>query len=114
MNTTLGQKVRAFRESKGLRQHDLAVAIGISQPLISAIEKGRRTPNAAMLTALCKPLGISADYLLGRAVTPASEDFVGPACLEDLSLFPEWWVLDTFEHCIPCAAGGFEDVARAE
>jgi transcriptional regulator with XRE-family HTH domain len=52
----LGAEIRRLRARRGLTQSDLAAISGVSQPNVSAIESGRRTPSVetfARLVAGC-------------------------------------------------------------
>jgi predicted nucleotidyltransferase/DNA-binding XRE family transcriptional regulator len=53
-----GHFVRARRAVLGLSQRDLAARAGVQQPLIAAIEAGRRRPSAASRAALDRTLAI--------------------------------------------------------
>jgi len=58
-----GDKVRHMRAVAGLSQEELAERVGVSQPLISAIELGRRGPSLRVLHAIasavgCKPVDL--------------------------------------------------------
>jgi len=59
-------RIRLLRISKGLNQKQLAGIVGITQPFLSDIEKGKRKPSIEVLQKLCDALGCSADYLLNR------------------------------------------------
>jgi len=57
-------KLRQIREEKGLSQFQLAVASGIAQQTISAIESGaRKNPGIETLYPLTLPLGCKLDDL---------------------------------------------------
>lgn len=58
-------KIRLLRISKSMNQKELAKTVGISQPFLSDIEKGKRKPSIDVLQKLCDALSCSADYLLG-------------------------------------------------
>lgn len=45
----LGERLRALRVASGLTQEQLAQAIGLQQPQVSAIEVGRRETTTAVL-----------------------------------------------------------------
>ena len=45
------------RSKRGVSQYRLAKDSGISQPYLSRIESGERTPSIPMLARLCKTLG---------------------------------------------------------
>ncbi len=47
-----GRRIRTRRDALGLSQRELAERSGVKQPLISAIESGRREPSAATRAAL--------------------------------------------------------------
>ena len=43
----------------------LATKIGVAQPQVSKYATGRGYPKIEHLTAICRVLGVSSDYLLG-------------------------------------------------
>ena len=51
----------------GLSQSELAVACGLSRPLISAVETGRHAPSVNAAIAISKTLGTSVAELFGEA-----------------------------------------------
>ena len=59
-------RIRLMRVAQNLNQTQLAELVGITQPAMSDIEKGRRKPSIEVLEKLCDVLGCSADYLLNR------------------------------------------------
>lgn len=63
-----GSFVRDVRESRGLSQKDLAEISGISQPNISAIENGRRSPSADTLNRLLVACGYELAAVAGERV----------------------------------------------
>lgn len=65
----LPNRIRTLRRRQGLTQAQLAKLIGVAQPYITEIEKGRKRPSVEVLEKLCDSLGGSADYLLD--VTPS-------------------------------------------
>jgi class 3 adenylate cyclase len=70
----LGQRIRARRERLGLKQHDLARALQVSPQAVSKWERGDNGPDLAILSALARLLGVSADWLLG-AHSPSLDVF---------------------------------------
>ncbi|RMI06662.1 helix-turn-helix domain-containing protein [Cellulomonas triticagri] len=58
MDTTYGARVRTRRHLLGMSQRALADAAGVAQPLISAIESGRRTATPATAAALDEVLAV--------------------------------------------------------
>lgn len=84
---TLGERIRAIRESKGLTQNDLAVRCGwdaAGQGRIGNYEKDRREPNLSDLRKIASALNVNLIELLedpGSSVAEsgapyASEDYV--------------------------------------
>ena len=63
----LSDKIRQLRHAQKLSQTELAEKIGVTQPYITEIEKGKKTPSVDVLEKLCGALGCSADFLLGIA-----------------------------------------------
>jgi len=61
-------RIRTARKRAGLSQQELAARIGMAQSVISDAET-QHPPKmlATTLTAICDQLGISADYVMGRA-----------------------------------------------
>ena len=49
----------AARKAKGLTQADIAVALGVSRPTVSAIEQGRRDPTPKALRWIVERLGMT-------------------------------------------------------
>lgn len=70
----LGQRIRAARERVGVRQDQLAGAVGLSRTSITNIERGRQGVQAYLLVRIAEVLGRSAADLLPsqetRAATP--------------------------------------------
>lgn len=63
----LPNRIRMMRKSCGLTQSQLAKLIGVAQPYINEIERGKKMPSIGVLERLCDSLGSSADYLLDIA-----------------------------------------------
>lgn len=61
-----GERLRSCRKEKGLKQTRFCEMVGISQPNLSAYEKGRLAPTLEGLVRIADALDVSADYLLGR------------------------------------------------
>lgn len=62
-------RLRAAREQRELNQTELAKITGLQPAAIGHFEANRRKPSFANIRALAKALGVSSDYLLGRADT---------------------------------------------
>lgn len=52
------EMMRRKRIEKGLSQYELADMLGVKQPSINHIEKGRRNPSFEVLEKVCKILEI--------------------------------------------------------
>jgi RNA polymerase primary sigma factor len=65
------ERLQAARRSKGLKQSELAKAVGVSPPLASMWLKGTRTPDEAALARLAEVLDTDLEWLLsGRGREP--------------------------------------------
>jgi DNA-binding XRE family transcriptional regulator len=66
---TLGQKIRAARESRGLTQAELAARACVAQAYLSYLEQDQREPSLSIAARIARELGIPLDEL-ASAVTP--------------------------------------------
>jgi transcriptional regulator with XRE-family HTH domain len=64
---TLGEFIRRQRELAQLSVRQLAEMCGISNPYLSQIERGLRTPSSMILQSLAKGLRLSAETLYTQA-----------------------------------------------
>ena len=55
--TVLAARLRAARESRGLTQAQAASELGVSRPLLIAIEKGTRDPSSEEIVKLAEIYG---------------------------------------------------------
>ncbi len=97
-----GTRIRARRNLRGLRQSDLAKAVGVSPSYLNLIEHNRRKVSAPLLAAIARTLGVSQDALVEDSDTRLIEDaraaaLRSGAALSDLeriddftSRFPGW------------------------
>ena len=67
-------RLREWRLTRGMTQEELARKADVPTISVSHFETGHRFPNAESLRRLADALGVSADYLLGRAKEPIGED----------------------------------------
>lgn len=58
----VGEQIREIRKAEGLSQKELAKRIGVSQQLISRIEKGKENISLAALNNVLKALNKSIDF----------------------------------------------------
>ena len=64
MENTLGKRIGMLRREKGLKQEDLAEALGVSAQAVSKWENDQTCPDISLLPKLSKLLGVTADALL--------------------------------------------------
>lgn len=60
---TLGQKIRAARESRGLTQADLAAGARVAQAYLSYLEQDQREPSLSIAARIARALDIPLDEL---------------------------------------------------
>ncbi|MGN0485565.1 MAG: helix-turn-helix domain-containing protein [Lachnospiraceae bacterium] len=60
----LGDKLRDLRESKNLRQTDVAEQTGINNKILSSYERNASIPTIENLKTICEFYNVSADSLL--------------------------------------------------
>jgi len=82
---TFSSRIRKLREGK-LNQGEFADSVGVSRGAMSYYEQEARTPDIAVLCAICEKYHVSADYLLG--LMPDQNHTVSDVCLET-GLSPE-------------------------
>jgi len=63
----LGNELRRLRTAKALSLRALAVQAGVSNPYLSQLERGEKTPSPRILRALAPPLGVTEEHLLVMA-----------------------------------------------
>ena len=66
--------VKVLREFRALPQMELALAVGVKQPYLSAIERGERKGPLELHTKLARALGVPLDLLSDMAASPAEAD----------------------------------------
>lgn len=69
--TTIGARVRAARDKRGLSLAQLAAAAGLTRDAIHKIEMGTRRPRGETVAALARALAVTADELLGVSYSDA-------------------------------------------
>lgn len=68
----LGQRVAELRKQRGVRQDDLAAAVGVTAQAVSKWENGG-LPDVELLPKLADYFQVSLDYLFGRNLTDYSD-----------------------------------------
>ncbi|SDF71222.1 helix-turn-helix domain-containing protein [Sporomusa acidovorans] len=64
------QRLKELRQSKKVRQKDLAELFNITPRTWRFYEAGKREPNIASLIKIADYFGISIDFLVGRTDNP--------------------------------------------
>jgi methanogenic corrinoid protein MtbC1/DNA-binding XRE family transcriptional regulator len=59
-------RLKTLRTERGMRQKDLAAALGLAQTTIANYEQKLRFPDEPMLVKIADHFSVSLDYLLGR------------------------------------------------
>lgn len=63
---SIGYRIRRARMWRGMRQTELAKAVGVSANTLNAIERGHtKAPNSVIVQQIARVLRVSADFLLG-------------------------------------------------
>lgn len=65
----IGSRIALARKAKGLKQNDLATALGVHKQTVSRWETGARTPNGEEIRQIVETCGCTADFLLGFSDT---------------------------------------------
>jgi transcriptional regulator with XRE-family HTH domain len=65
--TPFGQRIAQAREQAGLTQAELAVRMGVTQPVVAYWEREPVALRIEQLAALADALGVTTDYLAGRS-----------------------------------------------
>ena len=64
-------RIRELRQENGWTQTQLGARVGMAKTTISGYEKGDHQVDPEMICKLCDLFGCTADYLLGRSLSPA-------------------------------------------
>lgn len=64
---TLGSRIRYARNAKGLKQHQLADALGINRVNISDWERDQTAPETSRIPKIAAFLGVTESWLLSRS-----------------------------------------------
>lgn len=83
MNNIFGDNLKAFRESNGLSQEELAKILGTSKQVISRYETNQRSPKIDTVAEYARRLNISISDLTGYNENLPSSDTE--------SMYPDWY-----------------------
>jgi len=104
MAMTLGHRIRQVRVKRGWNQKQLAEASQITQATISRLEADRVTQlKSDALGRLAETLGVTVDYLAGRAKEPLAVSSPDPAVQE---------LVQTYERLVASERKQLLDYAR--
>lgn len=67
---SISERLKELREERGLRQTDVASALGMHEQNYARYEQGTRVPRIEQLVAIADFFGVSLDYLAGRIEDP--------------------------------------------
>jgi transcriptional regulator with XRE-family HTH domain len=71
----IGERIRFFREKKGITVNKLAITAGVSQSFLREIELGKKKPTVNTLSDLCDALGIAMkEFFDDGTLSPRSVD----------------------------------------
>ena len=84
----IGSFIRSQREAAEVSVRQLAARAGVSNPYLSQIERGLRTPSAEVLSQIAKALRLSAEVLYVRAgiLEPGERSHVHDAIIGDTAI----------------------------
>ena len=68
----IAERILRFRKERGITQVELSQQLGITQPMVSRLEKGDYRLNGEIIISLARIFKVSADDILGLK-TPAQE-----------------------------------------
>ena len=71
--SSIGKRIRKFREYKGWRQEDFAEKIGLSVTYTGMIERGEKVPKLETFIIIANVLGVSTDLLLADVLNAKYE-----------------------------------------
>ncbi len=84
----LGNRLREQRDRRGLRQADIAGALGVSTQAVSKWERGENAPDISLLVELGRLLGVSVEWILG-GTTAETDTFPAAVFCTSLKGFAE-------------------------
>lgn len=70
---SLGQKIRQYRQERGLTLEELAKRIGISYSFLSAIERNQKRPSLSTIRRIGEALNVPLSYLLAPTGSTVAE-----------------------------------------
>ena len=80
---TLGQRIRAAREARGLTQADLAARAHVAQAYLSYLEHDQREPSLSIAARLARELDMPLDELANNVAPQMAPTSVRPSGTDD-------------------------------
>jgi transcriptional regulator with XRE-family HTH domain len=71
-NSLVGYELEKLRQSKGIDQADLSATCGMSQPVLSRLERGKASISIDQLFVICQALGVEPSTLVAAASVAVS------------------------------------------
>lgn len=65
--------VKELRKKKGIQQKELAISIGVSRPIVSEWESGKKDPSGERLRKLAEFFGVDELVVLGAGLAEQTE-----------------------------------------
>ena len=59
-----GEKLRTLRKRRGLTQKQVGQMLGVNRTHVTRLEKGEKTPHAAMIIKIARLFNVTADQLM--------------------------------------------------
>ncbi len=59
-----GEKLRVLRKQRGLTQKQVGDVLGVNRTHVTRMEKGQKTPNAAMIIKIARLFKVTTDQLM--------------------------------------------------
>lgn len=78
----MGQRIMVRRKSLRLTQEELAEMLGVSIPMISNLELGKKAIRPENLAKVCAVLNLSADFVLTGSNTSTAVDMVAEKLIQ--------------------------------
>lgn len=87
-NVILGARIKAERESQGLKQWELAKMVGVAPSTILRYESGTfKAPKLPVIESIAKCLGVSPMWLLGKCDSKTPRSSIESTNLEQYGIF---------------------------
>lgn len=80
---SIGSRIKAARQAKGLTQKEFAKSLGIVQGFLSGIERGKKSPSDTLLIALCHHYRINEEWLFSGIGNMFRESYTSDSSREN-------------------------------